>query len=105
MCRPYVKTPALPASTVGHSPPCRITAPSPPRRCRSAPPPRSATRPITESLNLEIERPAMRSRWACASACPRLVDDRTVDKRAQLSANRVGGRRTHLSHKHDGEVL
>src|SRR5712691_11386593 len=42
---------------------------------------------------------------ACASFWPRLVDDRAVDNRAQLSANRVGGGRTHLGHEHDGEVL
>src|ERR1700740_3481201 len=42
---------------------------------------------------------------ACASSCPRLVDDRAVDNGAQLAANRVGGGRTHLGHEHDGEVL
>ena len=36
---------------------------------------------------------------------PRLVDDRAVDQRAQLAANRVGGGGTHLGHEHDGEVL
>src|SRR5438034_2790833 len=42
---------------------------------------------------------------AGAFACPRLVDDRAIDNRAQLFANRVGGGRTHLGHEHDGEVL
>src|SRR5262245_6385476 len=36
---------------------------------------------------------------------PRLVNDRTVDQRAQLAANRVGGGRTHLGHEHHSEVL
>src|SRR5262245_46481458 len=35
----------------------------------------------------------------------RLVNDRTIDQRAQLAANRVGGGRTHLGHKHNSEVL
>src|SRR4029453_1555803 len=35
----------------------------------------------------------------------RLVDNRAVDQRAQLAANRVGGGRPHLRHEHHGEVL
>jgi hypothetical protein len=65
----------------------RPTAPSMQRVCRAV----ADARARTELLLVA---------WT-----PRLVDDRAVDQRAQLAANRIGGGRTHLGHEHDGEVL